>query len=370
MRLLAVASVTDGTGNAISIQRLISLLSRLHPTLTSVVLNCDTLTNAELENVILEDSSISIVLAMHAYRAGKFLLTNAMKNLPKSCKKVVVLSGTDMNRDSGVLELKTIMGKVFDESTHIVAFNHHLAEKCKSLYGIDNEKLHCIPQSVLVPAVNSSISLFQHLDISLDSKIILLPAGIRPVKDIFFLVKAASNLHCRNSLVVFVICGPVLDREYAKDLFQQLQLDYRNGSAMDMLIASTKIQETVQTAYRSTLFPGVYYQSPVDRSVLLHWMQQSFIVTNSSHSEGQSNALSEAMLMKTIVVARDNQGNKDLISNKKDGFLFNTSNEWETICESLIEASEGARQSIIENAYVKIRSYEAFENDTWKTLLG
>jgi glycosyltransferase involved in cell wall biosynthesis len=150
---------------------------------------------------------------------------------------------------------------------------------------------------------------------------------------------------------------------YAREFFEHLQLDVT-------LVDSTKIGETVEKVCVSKLYPGVYYQRPVDRRVLLHWMQQSFIVTNSSKSEGQSNALSEAMLMKTIVVARDNSGNKDLIENQVDGFLFHSANEWEGICESLIhDDGEEKKQRMIEHAYAKIRSFEVFEYEAWKAIL-
>jgi len=73
-----------------------------------------------------------------------------------------------------------------------------------------------------------------------------------------------------------------------------------------------------------------------------------------THKEGLSLALLEALAMGKIVVARDVGGNRELIIDKKTGFLFDTDEEAEKILEGIISGKIPTEQ-IRKNALEHVR---------------
>ena len=62
-----------------------------------------------------------------------------------------------------------------------------------------------------------------------------------------------------------------------------------------------------------------------------------------------------------IVVARNCCGNRELIKNNKNGFLFNNSYELRQILESLDSINENKIEKILKNNYLKILDEHCFE---------
>jgi len=104
-------------------------------------------------------------------------------------------------------------------------------------------------------------------------------------------------------------------------------------------VRTLKIQKNVS-------FTG--YVDDVKKS--LHYIDILFFPTR--HHEGLSLALLEALAMGKIVVARDIGGNRELILNKKTGFLFHTEDEGRRILEDLISrklSTAGIREAALEH---------------------
>ena len=71
---------------------------------------------------------------------------------------------------------------------------------------------HCIPQAVTVQSPNTTDTLNPDWWTA-DDILLLLPAGLRPIKDVLFLVCAVEEWHCEDPRVKLVILGPQLDTE-------------------------------------------------------------------------------------------------------------------------------------------------------------
>jgi len=113
---------------------------------------------------------------------------------------------------------------------------------------------------------------------------VLLPAGVRPVKDPMLAVGLAERLVERGLPLRLQILGPELDRAYARRVRERIEpLDY----------------VTVDEA-------GLEEMADVYRGADVVW--------NTSHHEGGSNTLLEAVAHGCAVFARDIPGNHELLS--------------------------------------------------------
>ena len=73
-------------------------------------------------------------------------------------------------------------------------------------------------QEELQPAVD----VRRQLGIQPSELFLLLPAGLRPVKDVLYAVEAIDAWHSCDSRVVLRIVGPALDANYTKDVHAAL----------------------------------------------------------------------------------------------------------------------------------------------------
>jgi glycosyltransferase involved in cell wall biosynthesis len=110
---------------------------------------------------------------------------------------------------------------------------------------------------------------------------VLLPAGLRPVKDVLLAIDLLERLRARGLPLSLRILGPALDAEYAA------RVRARAGASVQVGVAAP---EEMRDAY-------------LDADV----------VWNTSLHEGGSNALLEAVAMGCAILARDVPGNRDLL---------------------------------------------------------
>jgi glycosyltransferase involved in cell wall biosynthesis len=208
----------------------------------------------------------------------------------------------------------------------IVAFTPYLARACRDFIssrckGVEAaamlEKVWEIPQAVPLDTIcrgddpsgtSDSLPLRASLDLPMDSFVMLLPSGIRGVKDPAWLIDAVKTWHTDNPHVYMVIVGPVLDESLFLSLAPSLQVC---GSTSKGVKPSS----------------AVLYHAPVIPARLHRWMKECNIVLNTSKSEGQSCAIMEAMALGCVVIARQNEGNASLLHDGRTGRLVNTPDE-------------------------------------------
>ncbi len=360
LHAVVLASMRPHTGNAITAAR----ITRLLPAATARAVDIHSVSSraALAEHLAAGGDAppAGLVLGVHAYRSGKLLLGCGVPY-------VIVLGGTDMNIDLYEPAKSSVIKRVIAEAAAVVAFNAELEAALLAAIPDARPKVFLIPQAVeLAPsepedgdeqgapaaaaaapspapapaaravasasdgagarhdaeegaadgsttAAASTVAmtaaqrerLLSRLDIRPDEVLLLLPAGMRPVKDVLWAADAIAQWHSREPCICLRIVGPVLDGAYAEDV----------AAALGALTAAPATARAVR------------YVGSMPRRQLHEAMGLAAMVLNTSESEGMCNSLLEAMLAGTPVLARANQGNAALIAAERHGLLCQTPDE-------------------------------------------
>ena len=192
--VVLLSSLTPYTGNAVTSERIKQLL----PAMTVKVLDVNTTTVQSLAQVLITERT-SLAIGIHAYRSGRLLLDCGVPY-------IIILGGTDMNEYLNEWDKALLIRRVIDQACAVVAFDNNLLMKLLHIMPHAKCKTFLIPQAVSVtpePQLvnNTSEALCSKLGVGVEDKLILLPAGIRPVKDILFAVNAIHVWHKEDSRV-------------------------------------------------------------------------------------------------------------------------------------------------------------------------
>lgn len=225
---------------------------------------------------------------IHYYRFAKWLTeSQATINLPF----IVTSGGTDVNENLFNQSESVIMKDVLFAAEVITVFTEDAKAKLINQFPELEPRIYVIPQSVWIP------SGIEASDIPLPEGApkLLLPAGLRPVKDVLYLKSALLSLKEQFPKLQFVMAGPILDEPTF------LEVDE---------------------------FTSIHSWAHYIGEIPLEKMNQAYewadYVLNSSISEGQSSALLEAMYMGKVILARSIPGNESLLSDKVNGILYDS----------------------------------------------
>lgn len=326
MSLLFLCSLQASTGNATTVHRIKGHFESAG--YITIAHDVDEIRdNAQLEEIMHNyQPPIKAIIGVHAYRAGRLIPGAeipeiALKNennegneefkiannlLRSTCPWILILGGTDVNENVKDPKLMNTMTKAIQFASKIVAFTPTMKDLAISNWPMIESKIHLITQAVFTEPV--TFSLREHLKLGEDSKILLLVAGLRKVKDPLYLLDVFRIWRKSNPNIYFLIIGPQLDQGYSQQVIQE-------------------IEKTEGAIYYGEMPPQHLHASII----------QADIVVNSSISEGLSNALLESMNLGTIVVARDIAGNRSLIRDGELGFLYHTPDDFLRIAKNIIE---------------------------------
>ena len=165
-------------------------------------------------------------------------------------------------------------------------------------------------------------------------RVYLLPCGIRPVKDPFYLIDLFNEWFESVQNVYLIIVGPVLDENYFKKL--ELKIDKSRS---------------------------VMYHDRISQIDLYFSMLECNGIVNTSESEGLSNTILESMYLRVPVLARNIEGNSNIISHCHSGLLFDSPTEFQTLAD-MLENSLDLRTTITETAYRYVRTNHSFANES------
>jgi glycosyltransferase involved in cell wall biosynthesis len=126
-----------------------------------------------------------------------------------------------------------------------------------------------------------------------DDFVLLLPAALRPVKNVEFAVRALAGLQENFKKLRLVIAGGDLDHKYA--------------SAIRSLLSRS---------------PWATWLGEVPYSDMGNLYRRADVVLNCSSFEGMPNSLMEAMALGRPVLAADIPGNRSLVKNGETGWLY------------------------------------------------
>ncbi|WP_027417097.1 glycosyltransferase [Aneurinibacillus terranovensis] len=248
----------------------------------------------------------------HILHATRFIQWAKENRIILNRPYLVTMGGTDINIDLQA-SMDDEMFSFLNNAAYITVFTEDAKEKVKKLFPKWMDKTFVIPQGIWLPW---SISARKEEMVPR----ILLPAGLRPVKDVLHVLPALDELIHKYPNMNFIILGANLD----EDVYKQVQ------------------RKTEQRHWMK-------YAGVVPYEVMKLWYEQADIVINTSISEGQSLAIMEAMAMGRPVIARKNEANIQLIRHEQTGWLYETMNGFTEAVHSIVK-NVSLREKVVKQA--------------------
>jgi hypothetical protein len=297
-------------------------------------------------DAFLNAGDFALCVVLHAFKCGDALDALAEvrsrstlgSTLTSDVKVVLVLGGTDVNVDAREApERAATLARRAAAADVVVAFSPSMVAAAPS--GALPPTTVIVPQGVRLPSretLRPSVSetttntgnantedvkeeaeetlvpsLHDALGVATSTRVFLLPAGLRPVKDVLWAADAVEERvkglassskktvsSCSSPAFVLAVLGPSLDAPYASLVAQKARASASSSGARAF-----------------TQMP------PVAREIALEYMRAAAGVLNTSLSEGQSGALLEAAALGTPVLARDVPGNRALLDMLEEAAL-------------------------------------------------
>jgi glycosyltransferase involved in cell wall biosynthesis len=268
-----------------------------------------------------------MVHVLHITRFAQWLQNN---NCSLDAPYLLTMGGTDVHVDfiGSSLPVRTI--KVIEKASFITLFNEGARSIMERINKDWTEKLKVIPQGVMLPKLTRSTSPFST---ATDPYHILLPAGLRRVKDVLHLLSAWIDL---------------------QQIFPQLKV-----TIMGEVLEDDVYKEVIEACSR---YPFITYQAAVPFSDMGQWYEKANLVVNTSVEEGQPTAICEAMGLGVPVIARENAGNKSVITHGETGFLYEQPTEFVALVQQLIQNPEKQRE-MVEKAKVYIQTERSIQQE-------
>jgi len=233
---------------------------------------------------LLGGNHFDTAIGIHLLSAGKILIQTS---LPFS----IVIGGTDINVGIHNPASRETMHTVIQKARYCICPHQDAKDRVASLWPEQEQKIRIIPHGIDV--CPSDYNVREALTLNNNDHILFLPSGIRDVKDPLFAIPVIQKWHRVNPHIHLVIAGNPLDALLTKQLKKIAKKEH-----------------------------DIHYLGALSREDTHAVMQQANIVLNTSRSEGLSNALLEAMMLGTPILARNVAGNSSLIRHQENGFLF------------------------------------------------
>ncbi|UOF89102.1 glycosyltransferase family 4 protein [Fodinisporobacter ferrooxydans] len=303
-------------GNSITVRRIAQGLKTFHIEVEVVSLDSEQ---------ILEESNADLIHGFHAYRFCAYLENQKTARQPY----IVTLTGTDLNYDLSNRERKekvrnTLIGAkavhVFSEGDKSRLLQHLPAVQNKTVI---------IPQGVGDFAIQES-----HFRKEAGTFVILLPAGIRKVKNIPAAISMLEPLHMEMPNIRLWICGPVIEEE--------------EWSKVQMLIRRNQ--------------DWIEYIGQVPHAEMGALYRCADLVLNTSLAEGQPAALLEAMYLGIPVVASNIPGNRSILVNEETGLLYHDEKEFIRYCKTIM-FDVSFKNDLISRAMAYVRTKHTAEKE-------
>ena len=278
------------------------------------------------------------IIIAHSYRHPH--TTRAIKIAKKLNKhgintKVFLVTHAPFERERGVLKnlivylYDILIGRntlnQFDKILTITKWEMPYLEKL----GVKKEKIRYIPNGI-------PKEFFELKKQAKEENKVLFLGRVSPIKNIETLIKAFSLI--KNKKIILEIVGPREEEYYNK---------------INKLISELNFNKRV------IFSPPIY-----DIKEKIRKIDSAKIFILPSISEGMSQSLIETMSREKIVIASNNLGNKDLIENGKDGYLFEVGNE-----KDLAEKINISLENNIKNRKIKNEAKKSVEKFSWDKII-
>lgn len=270
-----------------------------------------------------------VIHGFHATRTGP-LVGAAGRDL--DVPAVITLTGTDVNLDLFDPACRPIVLEVLEAARAIVVFHASIRDKLVREVPATGPRIRVIGQTVRCD--EKVYDLRGKLGLGPGDPVIFQPAGIRRVKNIPFVFPPLTTLQRRHANLKYVLAGPVIEADEG---------------------------ERVEAMLRER--PWAFYLGAVSHEEICAILSSVTLVINSSLSEGgMSNAVLEAMSKGVPVLASDIDGNRSVIKDGQDGFLFRSEAEFLEKAEHLL-ADPALRYTMGRRARHKLATHFRLEGE-------
>lgn len=311
-------------GNATTAKRLKAGIEKHSLTFNIFAYEEERYTEKVHESILTAD----IVHILHFHRFSLWLEKHP---IPLKNNLILTSGGTDINEHLNATTVTPTTKRLFEQAHRITVFSKNGRDKLCSLFPHLKEKIEIIFQSAWLPPAERSAN----------SPILkggrphfLLPAGLRAVKDVFYLIPALETLKQTHHELTFTIVGPVI----CDAVFTELEKQMRRHD-------------------------WIHYLGEIPLEAMASIYEQADIVLNTSLSEGQPQSVLEAMLLKRPVFARRNPGNESVIQDGTNGYLFSSRDEFIDKWERFSKGGEAMRQQITEAAFAHLQQYHSLDQE-------
>jgi len=279
-------------GNSITVQRIQSGLQD-----QGVEVRVFSLDRMEPESILeaVRQARPHVIHGFHATASGAVVAEAArILRIPSA----ITLTGTDVNQDLFDATTRPLVEEALDSASAVVAFHEVIADQVRREVPASTAKIRVIGQAVLCAA--SGYDLRAVLRLRPGDFVFFQAAGLRRVKNIPTVIPPLATLHRDHPEAKYVLAGPVIEAEEAAQVTGMLR-----G------------------------LPWATYAGALDHEQVCASLSAVQVVINSSLSEGgMSNAVLEAMSKGVPVLASDIEGNRSVIVDGQDGFLFASAAEF------------------------------------------
>ncbi|MDQ0339870.1 glycosyltransferase involved in cell wall biosynthesis [Caldalkalibacillus uzonensis] len=224
-------------------------------------------------------------------------------------------------------DIPAVVQRVLDQAGAITLFSEEAKRIVARLNGRWADKSVVVPQGIVLPPAEKVQPVFSRDEALSKGYHILLPSGLRKVKDVLHLLAAWQQLATQLPGLKVTVIG------------ERLEQDVVRG---------------VQAACRDN--PFLQYLEPVPFEQMGEIYAQADVVVNSSLEEGQSAALCEAMGLGIPVIARNNAGNRGVITHGATGFLYEQPKEFVHLVLQLLDNPEQTLQ-MVNNAKAQFQQH-------------
>ena len=263
---------------------------------------------------------------VHVLHITRFAAWLTEKQCSLSPPYLLTMGGTDVHIDLKKGEYTQVTLDLMEKASYITLFNNEAKQIITKLQPAWVKKLVMVPQGVFFPEFTDGLpspSVMTEPGIRREGFHLLLPAGLRKVKDVLHVLDAWITLAERIPGFHVTIIGEALEE--------------------DVLLQVNQVQES---------YSFINYRHAVPLREMLQIYHEADVVINTSIEEGQPTALCEAMALGIPVIVRDNPGNRSVVTQGVTGFIYQTKEQFITYVECVHE-----NQTLVEQMIQRARSF-------------
>jgi len=282
-------------GNAVTVRRIESHLRKLG--CVTELFSLDALSPEALKDAVRRFSP-EIIHSFHGIRCGALAAEiSGTMHLPY----LITFTGTDLYRGDNVAFTELERSQLVNASA-LVAFHEVVAGRIVAAFPELINRVKIVPQGVEV-LENGYPDFLPESPFTF-----LLPAGIRPVKNLLYSLRPLEQLRWRYPQLRLLLAGPVLDNGYFEEVREAL-----------------------------ACHPFASWLGEVPNAAMPATYRSAHVVLNTSLSEGgMANSILEAMAYGRPVLVSAVEGNSSLIADGENGFLYSSEEEFIDKAEMLL----------------------------------